>query len=134
MKTLTVSVVTPDGPVLEEDYEMVVAKSKTGELGILPDHIPLVTPLEISAIRLKRDNQTSRIAVSGGLLEVNSNKVTILAQSAEKAQDIDVQRAMEAKKRAERRLQAKDEDIDRKRAELALNRAINRIDIAGTLK
>lgn len=134
LKTLTVSVVTPDGPVLEEDYEMVVAKSKTGELGILPDHIPLVTPLEISAIRLKRDNQTSRIAVSGGLLEVNSNKVTILAQSAEKAQDIDVQRAMEAKKRAERRLQAKDEDIDRKRAELALNRAINRIDIAGTLK
>lgn len=134
MKTLTVSVVTPDGPVLEEDYEMVVAKSKTGELGILPDHIPLVTPLEISAVRLKRDNQTSRIAVSGGLLEVNSNKVTILAQSAEKAQDIDVQRAMEAKKRAERRLQAKDEDIDRKRAELALNRAINRIDIAGTVK
>jgi len=132
VKTLTVSVVTPDGPVLEDDYEMVVGKSQTGELGILPGHIPLVTPLVISAVRLKRDNQVDRLAVSGGLMEVNSNKVTILAQSAEKASDIDVERAEKAKERAERRLEAKQDDIDHKRAQLALSRAINRIDIAGS--
>src|SRR5699024_3610228 len=114
--TLTVSVVTPDGPVLEEDFEMIVAKSDQGELGILPGHIPLVTPLAISGVRLKRNDQVvDRLAVSGGLLEVNSNKVTILAQSAEKAADIDMERAIEAKKRAERRLQAKQDDIDHKR-------------------
>lgn len=129
------SVVTPDGPVLEDDFEMVVAKSDVGELGIMSGHIPLVAPLVISAVRLKRNDQVvDRIAVSGGLMEVSSNKVTILAQSAEKASDIDVDRAVEAKKRAERRLKAKEENIDRKRAQLALNRAINRIDIAGTVK
>jgi F-type H+-transporting ATPase subunit epsilon len=135
LNTLTVSVVTPDGPVLEEDFEMIVAKSDQGELGILPGHIPLVTPLAISGVRLKRNDQVvDRLAVSGGLLEVNSNKVTILAQSAEKAADIDMERAIEAKKRAERRLQAKQDDIDHKRAQLALNRAVNRIDLAGTVK
>lgn len=135
MNTLTVSVVTPDGPVLEDDFEMIVAKSDQGELGILPDHIPLVTPLEISGVRLKKNDQVvGRIAVSGGLLEVNSNKVTILAQSAENAADIDKERAIQAKQRAERRLQAKQDNIDRKRAQLALNRAVNRIDLAGTVK
>src|SRR5699024_6457006 len=101
---------------------MIVAKSDQGELGILTDHSPLVTPLEISGVRLKKNDQVvGRIAVSGGLLEVNSNKVTILAQSAENAADIDRERAIQAKQRAERRLQAKQDNIDRKRAQLALN-------------
>jgi len=131
LKTLTVSVVTPDGPVLEEDYEMVIGKSDSGELGILPDHIPLVTPLVISTVRLKTENQVNHLAISGGLMEVNANKVTILAQSAEKPADIDVERAREAKERAESRLQSKQDDIDSKRAQLALHRAINRINVAG---
>ena len=130
MKTLTVSVVTPSGPVLEEDCEMVVCKTKTGELGILPNHIPLVAPLEISAVRLNHENGVKQIAVSGGVMEVNQNKVTILAQSAETADDIDVMRAKEAKDRAERRLQSKQDDVDFARAELALKRAINRLNVA----
>ncbi|NUK29929.1 F0F1 ATP synthase subunit epsilon [Parageobacillus sp. VR-IP] len=130
MKTIKVSVVTPDGPVYEADVEMVSTKAKSGELGILPGHIPLVAPLEISAVRLKREGKTQYIAVSGGFLEVRPDKVTILAQAAERAEDIDVVRAKAAKERAERRLQSKQDDIDFKRAELALKRALNRLNVA----
>jgi F-type H+-transporting ATPase subunit epsilon len=130
MKTIKVSVVTPDGPVYEADVEMVSTKAKSGELGILPGHIPLVAPLEISAVRLKKEGKTEYIAVSGGFLEVRPDKVTILAQAAERAEDIDVTRAKAAKERAERRLQSKEDDIDFQRAELALKRAINRLNVA----
>ncbi|GAA0605240.1 F0F1 ATP synthase subunit epsilon [Virgibacillus siamensis] len=130
MKTLTVSVVTPDGPVLEDDFEMVSCRAEGGELGILPGHIPTVAPLTISVVRLKRSNGSEKLAVSGGFLEVRPEKATILAQSAERPSDIDVSRAEEAKTRAEKRLQAKEENIDFQRAELALKRAMNRLDIA----
>ncbi|SES10937.1 F-type H+-transporting ATPase subunit epsilon [Gracilibacillus ureilyticus] len=128
MNTLTVSVVTPDGPVLEDTFEMVSCKAESGELGILPGHIPLVAPLSISAVRLKGPNP-QRIAVSGGFLEVRPDKVTILAQSAERPDEIDVERARAAKERAERRLQAKQDEIDFRRAEHALKRALNRLDV-----
>ncbi|SFM16294.1 F-type H+-transporting ATPase subunit epsilon [Gracilibacillus orientalis] len=128
MNTLTVSVVTPDGPVLEDSFEMVSCKAESGELGVLPGHIPLVAPLSISAVRLKGENP-QRIALSGGFLEVRPDKVTILAQSAERPDDIDIERARAAKERAERRLQAKQDEIDFRRAELALKRALNRIDV-----
>lgn len=129
MKTLTVSVVTPDGTVLEDDYEMVSCKAETGELGILPGHIPLVAPLTISALRLKRDNDEDLVAISGGFIEVRPDKVTILSPSAEKAETIDVDRALAAKERAERRL-AEQKDIDKVRAEASLQRALNRLEIA----
>ncbi|EMI11293.1 F-ATPase epsilon subunit [Anoxybacillus thermarum] len=130
MKTIKVSVVTPDGPVYEADVEMVSAKAQSGELGVLPGHIPMVAPLEIGAVRLKKGNATELVAVSGGFLEVRPDRVTILAQAAERAENIDVARAKAAKERAERRLQAKQDDIDHKRAELALRRAINRLNVA----
>lgn len=131
MKTVKVSVVTPDGPVYDSDVEMVSAKAASGELGILPGHIPMVAPLEISAVRLKKGSGTDFIAVSGGLLEVRPDQVTILAQSAEVADEIDVDRAVKAKERAEQRLNdTKKENIDNVRAELALRRAINRINVA----
>ena len=130
MKTLTVSVVTPDGEILEDEYDMVSCKAENGELGILPGHIPLVAPLTINAVRLKRNESEDLVAVNGGFLEVRPDKVTILAQSAERADDIDVERAQEAKERAAQLLEQKDENIDVERAKLALNRAINRLDIA----
>ncbi|WP_261131047.1 F0F1 ATP synthase subunit epsilon [Bacillus sp. Marseille-Q3570] len=131
MKTFTVSVVTPDGPVYEETgAEMVSAKATSGELGILPGHVPLVAPLTINAVRIKKDNNTQILAVSGGFIEVRPEQVTILAQAAELAADINVDRAKAAKERAEKRLQgSKQEDIDFKRAQYALDRAINRINI-----
>ncbi|SHG69267.1 F0F1 ATP synthase subunit epsilon [Ornithinibacillus halophilus] len=129
MKTLTVSVVTPDGPVMEDQFTMVSCKAENGELGILPGHIPLVAPLSISSVRLKRESDEEVLAVNGGFLEVRPTKVTILAQSAEKPGEIDVERARKAKERAERRLQSKQDDVDFIRAELALKRAINRLNV-----
>jgi F-type H+-transporting ATPase subunit epsilon len=130
MKTLKVSVVTPDGPVYESDVEMVVARAQSGELGVLPGHIPMVAPLQIGGVRMKKGGVTEQVAVSGGFLEVRPDKVTILAQSAEAAEQIDLTRAEEAKRRAEQRLQSKQDDVDYRRAELALQRAINRINVA----
>ncbi|HWO98598.1 MAG TPA: F0F1 ATP synthase subunit epsilon [Bacillus sp. (in: firmicutes)] len=129
MKTINVSVVTPDGPVYEADVEMVSTRAQSGELGILAGHIPLVAPLQIGAVRLKKGSSTELVAVSGGFLEVRPDKVTILAQAAEKAEEIDVERAKESKQRAEQRLQGKQDDVDFKRAELSLKRAINRIEV-----
>lgn len=128
MKTIKVSVVTPDGPVYESDVEMVSTRAQSGELGILPGHIPMVAPLEIAVLRLKNGGKTEYVAINGGFLEVRHEQVTILAQSAEKSEDIDVERALRAKERAEQRLnEQKQESLDFKRAELALQRAINRI-------
>jgi F-type H+-transporting ATPase subunit epsilon len=129
MKTVLVNVVTPDGPVYDADVEMVSVKAQSGELGILPGHIPMVAPLKIGVVRLKKGSSTELVAVSGGFIEVRPDKVTILAQAAEKAESIDVSRAEAAKKRAEERLNQKTDEIDFKRAELALRRAINRLNV-----
>jgi F-type H+-transporting ATPase subunit epsilon len=130
MKTLKVNIVTPDGPVYDSEVEMVSTKAQSGELGILPGHIPMVAPLQIGAVRLKNGGNTELVAVSGGFLEVRPEQVTILAQAAETAEAIDVERAKEAKSRAESRLQAQKEDVDFKRAEIALKRAMNRINVS----
>ncbi|WP_316570559.1 F0F1 ATP synthase subunit epsilon [Neobacillus sp. YIM B06451] len=131
MRTIKVSVVTPDGPVYDADVEMVSTKAQSGELGILPGHIPMVAPLQIAAVRMKKEGKTELVAVSGGFLEVRPEKVTILAQSAEQSDEIDVERALRAKERAEQRLRERQQEhIDFKRAELALQRAINRLAVA----
>lgn len=130
MKTVKVNIVTPDGPVYDSEVAMVIAKTVTGDIGVLPGHIPLVAPLAISAVKLKKaDNKTDVVAVSGGFIEVRPDQISILAPSAEKAENIDVARAKAALARAEKRLQSKQQDIDFKRAELALKRAINRINV-----
>ncbi|WP_018661177.1 F0F1 ATP synthase subunit epsilon [Heyndrickxia acidiproducens] len=129
MRTYEVSVVTPDGPVYSSEVEMVIAKTKGGELGILYGHIPLVAPLEVGAVQFKNGEKTDLVAVSEGILEVRPEQVTILAQAAETPEQIDIRRAEEAKRRAESRLKSSQDDIDFKRAELALKRAMTRIDV-----
>ncbi|MEC1177714.1 F0F1 ATP synthase subunit epsilon [Metasolibacillus meyeri] len=130
MKTVTVSIVTPDGPAYDSEVTMVVTKTVSGEMGVLPGHIPMVAPLAVGAVKLKKqDGSTDYVAVSGGFIEIRPDKVSILAPSAESAASIDVARAKEALKRAEGRLQSKQDDIDFKRAEFALKRALNRINV-----
>ncbi|MEK4484612.1 F0F1 ATP synthase subunit epsilon [Psychrobacillus sp. FSL H8-0484] len=129
MKTLTVNIVTPDGPVYDSEVDMIIAKTASGEIGILPGHIPTVAPLVIGVVKLKKDGKTEYVAVNGGFVEVRPEKVTILTQSAEVASTIDLARAKEAMKRAEERLQTKQDSIDFNRADLALKRAMNRINV-----
>ncbi|MFC4354134.1 F0F1 ATP synthase subunit epsilon [Chryseomicrobium palamuruense] len=129
MPTLTVNIVTPDGPVYDGQVDMVIAKTITGEVGILPGHIPMVAPLEIGAVKLKRDGKVEYVAITGGFVEVRPQQVSILTPSAELAESIDAARAKEALRRAEERLQSKQDNVDFKRAELALQRAMNRINV-----
>ncbi|PYI51136.1 F0F1 ATP synthase subunit epsilon [Paenibacillus flagellatus] len=130
MSTFLLEVVTPERKVYAQDVDMIVVKGVNGELGILPNHIPLVTPLKIAPVTVKKGKTTEYIAVNGGFMEVRKDKVVILAESAELPGDIDVNRARAAKERAEQRLRdAKKDEIDFRRAELALQRAMNRLDI-----
>ena len=130
MKTVTVNIVTPDGPVYDSEVTMVIAKTTSGEIGVLAGHIPMVAPLAIGAVKLKKeDGSTELVAVSGGFIEVRPEKISILAPSAEAASDINLARAKEALKRAEGRTQKKQDNIDFKRADLSLKRALNRINV-----
>lgn len=131
MSTIQVEIVTPERVVYRDQANIVVAKGKEGDLGILPNHIPLVTPLQIAPVRIKKEDAEDVVAVSAGFLEVRPDKVTILAEAAELPEEIDVDRAMRAKERAERRLaESGQEEIDFRRAELALQRATVRINVA----
>jgi F-type H+-transporting ATPase subunit epsilon len=130
MSTMLLEIVTPERVVYSEQVDMVVVRGVEGELGILPNHIPLVTPLKIAPAKIKKDGRDKWVAVNGGFLEVRKDKVVILAESAELPEDIDVERALAAKARAEQRLQAaRQEEIDFRRAQLALMRALNRLEV-----
>ncbi|WP_274362459.1 F0F1 ATP synthase subunit epsilon [Paenibacillus thermotolerans] len=131
MSTLLLEIVTPERKIYSQQVKMVIAKGIDGELGILPNHIPLVTPLKVSAVRAKAEGQQEHvIAVHGGFMEVRKDKVIILAESAELPEEIDVDRAARARERAEARLrQAKQENVDYKRAQRALERAILRLNV-----
>ncbi|WNC14524.1 F0F1 ATP synthase subunit epsilon [Brevibacillus brevis] len=130
MSKMTVEVVTPERVVYSGQAEMVIARGVVGDLGILPNHMPLVSPLKTAPVRIKTEGEKEvRMAVSGGFMEVRGDKVTILAETAELPGDIDVERAQAAKARAEKRLAEKYPDLDFQRAERALQRAMARLDV-----
>ena len=132
MSTLLLEVVTPERIVYSQQADMVIVKGAEGELGILPNHIPLVTPLKIAPVRVKKSGgQEDLIAVHGGFIEVRKEKVVVLAEAAELPEEIDVDRARAAKERAERRLSEKAENIDFTRAQIALQKAINCLRVSG---
>ncbi|MCD1260891.1 F0F1 ATP synthase subunit epsilon [Paenibacillus athensensis] len=132
MSTFLLEIVTPERKVYAQNVRMIIAKGTEGELGILPNHIPLVTPLRIAPLTIKLENgQTEVVAVNGGFMEVRKDKVVILAESAELPGDIDIERARSAKERAEKRLSASGLDLDQLRAEHALQRALSRIEVYG---
>ncbi|GED67517.1 ATP synthase epsilon chain [Brevibacillus reuszeri] len=130
MSKMTVEVVTPERVVYSGQAEMVIARGVQGDLGILPNHMPLVSPLKIAPVRIKTEGDKEVLmAVSGGFMEVRGDKVTILAETAELPGDIDVDRAKAAKARAEKRLAEKYAELDVQRAERALQRAMARLDV-----
>lgn len=129
MSKIKVNIVTPDGPVVEMDANMVIAVTEAGEIGVLPGHIAMVAPLQIGALRLKTDGKTETVAVHGGFIEVRPEVVTVLAQSAELAESIDISRAKKAAEKAEQDLQKKTDDLTHNLYELDLKRAINRIQV-----
>ncbi len=130
-KLQRLEIVTPVRKVYTEDVRMVVLPGSEGEFGVLPDHAALVSALKIGVIRVHHEGKVTKIAVSGGFVEVRDSKVTVLANSAERQDQIDVDRATAAKERAEQRLAAQGTDVDVIRAEMALKRAVNRLKSVG---
>lgn len=131
MNKMPIEIVTPERKVYENKANLIIAKGGGGDIGIMAGHVPVVTTLKISSLRVQTDAGEHTIAISGGFIEVKPEGVTVLAESAELPEEIDVDRAMRSKERAERRLsQAGTDSLDTRRAELALQRALNRINVA----
>jgi F-type H+-transporting ATPase subunit epsilon len=127
---LHVGILTVEGVRFNGEADFVVAPGSQGELGILPRHIPLLTPLAAGAVKVRNDNDEQFFFVSGGFLEVRPDQVTILADSAERAEDIDESRAEEARRRAQSAIEQKAIDADRAAAIAALARAEARLRLA----
>ena len=133
-KTLHLDVVTPEKTVISDEVDIVMAPGYFGEFGALPNHIPFLAQLQPGEVKYRKGGQLEYVAVSGGYAEVLPTKVTILATTAERAQDIDLERALAARERAEQRLKERQEGIDFLKAEAALQRAIARIRAAERAK
>lgn len=136
-----VNIVTPDGLVYSHRSSIINMEAIDGRRAIMYDHTPLLTPLAIGDVTVKRSREMSQrvdhIAVNGGYLEFSNNVATIIADSAERARNIDLTRAQAAKQRAEKRLKEAQEKHDERslqRAEVALRRAVNRISVYNTLR
>ncbi|GAB4266455.1 F0F1 ATP synthase subunit epsilon [Thermincola ferriacetica] len=130
-KQVKVEIVTPERIVFSEEVEFVVVPGEEGYLGILANHAPIVAALKIGVMKVIQNQKEIKLAISGGFMEVSKNKLVVLADTAERGDEIDVARARAAKERAEQRLASRTHDIDLVRAELALRRAIARIKAAG---
>ncbi|GGB12392.1 F0F1 ATP synthase subunit epsilon [Macrococcus hajekii] len=132
MNTLALNIVTPNGSVYSTDQaELIVLQTEGGEMGIMAGHIPTVAPLKIGAVRATVNNKVNYIAVTEGFAEIRSTGVTVLVQTAEVSDAINIDRAQKSLRRAQERLEDdKREGVDYHRAERALHRAINRLDVA----
>lgn len=130
-KTFQLDIVTPQGAVFSDQIEHLRAPGIAGSFGILPGHTPFMTPLQIGEVDITKDGKVRVLAISGGFIEVMPDKTVLLAQSAEFADQIDIERAQAARQRAEERLRSKPADMDEDRARAALMRAVNRLKIAG---
>lgn len=133
---IRLEVVTPNGAKVDEDVDIVNAPGFGGDFGVLANHAPFLSTIKVGTLTYENGNNRESLMVSGGFCEVSNNKITFLVESAEKGSEIDVERAMRAKERAEKRLaQAAQqaEKLNRRRAEIALQRAIARLKVAKTL-
>jgi F-type H+-transporting ATPase subunit epsilon len=122
---ILLEIVTPQGLVFSDEVDEVTAAGSEGEFGVLPGHVPFVTTLKIGILTCKKGNESKYFFVNWGYAEVGHDKVMILADSAERSEEIDLDRAIAARKRAEERLKHA-ENVDFARAESALERAVTR--------
>jgi F-type H+-transporting ATPase subunit epsilon len=135
MSSVKLDIVTAERVVYSREVEVIIAPGVEGQLGILPHHAPLMTTLQAGVLVVRRGGEEDTLAISGGFLEVRPDRVIILADSAERAEEIDVARAEAAKQRAEERLRDRHaKGLDEARAEAALQRAVARLSVAEKIK
>ena len=126
---INVKIITPKGLYRSCEAKQINARSVEGEFGLLEHHMPMVAMLAISRLELVSENERHRFAIAGGLLYFQNDEARILTDSIESEDEIDLERAKRAKERAEKRLASKESNINMRRAEIALQKAINRIHI-----
>lgn len=124
---MNLKIITPHKTLLDEPVESVTATTIDGEIGVLSNHIPLVTPLDIGVLKFVQNGQTKKVAVMGGVFSTDGKVTTVLSDAAELSDEIDLARAQHAKERAEARLREKSASVDVKRAELSLAKALVRL-------
>ncbi len=132
-KNILLEIVTPEKTVVSEDAQMVVAPGTLGEFGVLTGHTPFLTTLKMGTLRYTDSSGAERMVfIGGGFAEALPDKVTVLAESAERRRDIDIERARSALERAQKRLaeEAKKTEMDYTRAKAALERALHRLKLA----
>ena len=129
-ETFQLEIVTPDKMVVKDTAEEMQIPGKNGYLGILPGHAPLISELAVGQISYRNGSETHYLCVAWGFAEVLPDKVTILAETAERGEDVDCTRAQKAKERAEKRLTSGDPEVDVQRAQNALAKANNRLEAA----
>ena len=135
MSSLKVDIVTAERTVYSGEVDAIIAPGVEGQLGILPHHAPLMTILQAGELVVRKDGRDESLAISGGFLEVRPDRVIILADSAERAEEIDIARAEAARKRAEEGLkERKAGGLEATQVEGALRRAIARISVADKMK
>ncbi len=128
MSSIRLDIVTAERAVYAEDVDMVIAPGVEGQLGILPHHAPLMTTLQAGELRVKKGGEEVSLVISGGFLEVRPDRIVVLADAAERAEEIDMARAEEAKRRAQERLvEKRAPGIDEAQAEAALLRSLARL-------
>ncbi len=130
---IRLEVVTPNGAVVSEDVDIVNAPGYGGDFGVLANHAPFLSTIRIGLLTYEQGKKRENLMISGGFCEVSNNKITFLVESAEIGRQIDVDRAMRAKERAEQRLAKSvqhDDLINRTRAEAALQRALARMKVS----
>jgi F-type H+-transporting ATPase subunit epsilon len=131
MSTLKLDIVTAESQVFSEDVNMILAEGLEGQMAILPKHAPLITMLKPGELLIRnKDNDEIYMAISGGFMEVRPDKIIILADACERAEEIDIERAEQAKKRAEERLKSVTPELNQVRAEAALRRSVARLLVA----
>ncbi len=130
MATFRLEIVTAERMVFSDDVTALIAWGVEGQLGILPHHAPLMTMLQPGDLMIRKDREEEYLAITGGFLEVRPDKVIILADACERADEIDVARAEEAKKRAQETMKAAPLTVDAATAEAALRRSLARLKVA----
>lgn len=134
MSPIRLEVVTAERVVFSEDVETVVAPGIEGQLGILPHHAPLMTILHTGELRVRKSGEEFSLVISGGFFEVRPDRIIVLADVAERAEEIDLSRAEEAKRRAQEELKRRPPGVDLAQAEAALHRALIRLKVGGRRK
>ncbi len=127
---LALEIVTPDRAVVHEQVDEVQAPGAMGYFGVLPGHTPLLALLQVGVLWYRKGAEKSYLSVAGGVAEVMADRVIVLAQIAERAEEINVDRAQAAKQRAEQRLASHQRDMDLERARVALMKALTRLNVA----